>query len=485
MENTKLIAILRVLNAKKLGQLKKLMQSPLFYRRKEAIALFNYLVPYAPHYNNAQLLRSTVAQALFPKQPESTMNRAISELFQLIEDYIAFQAADDNSINKQLSLLEFYADHQLDKLFNHTLLRIQELMSQEAIRNERYYYYQYSLNEIVSAYTNKQQSKQTDQYIALLGQNLDTFYVITKLQYLCTVFNRASINNVQHNISLLDELIQYIKSNALIYNIPAVQLYYHALLMQYEKKDEHFFILKSLLGNYYTLLHKNQQLGLYQLLKNYCIFAIKEGKSDFRQYLLELYQSNIATKLLHNNDDYITHATFKNIITLYVQCEQFQNAHTFIAEHQTQLSPQYRQYVLDYCLGFIAYHEHKFEIAIAHLQNVNVYPNIYYQLDTRKLLILLYYEQAYYAQQRKEELLDNAITSLHKFVKEQKTMVAHEKKLWRAFCRGMTKLLQIAISQQSKQAHKPKLDNINEDIQQMSPKDQIWFNDQLNRLGLR
>lgn len=91
MINSSLLTILRIMRAEDLRTLKYLLVSPLFKltnRHQDAVDLFQYLLQYAPAYDDAHALaRPAVARLLFGRRsdPDNELRKSMSHLMQLIK----------------------------------------------------------------------------------------------------------------------------------------------------------------------------------------------------------------------------------------------------------------------------------------------------------------------------------------------------------------------------------------------------------------
>ncbi len=117
MRNSPLIRTLQLLNKDELDALYYFVSSPIFNERnrfQDTLALFEYLRPHFPDFDDAALSRDKAGAALFPerKSKEDEINKAMAQLMNVLRQFIIFRhfAVRDGKIARKSAQKAFSED---------------------------------------------------------------------------------------------------------------------------------------------------------------------------------------------------------------------------------------------------------------------------------------------------------------------------------------------------------------------------------------
>jgi hypothetical protein len=204
-------------------------------------------------------------------------------------------------------------------------------------------------------------------------------------------------------------------------SVPIIAFYKNLLnLLHFPEKTEYFDDTLSLLRQCPNLFNPVELRNIYAIVRSYCISKINTGNKIFEQKLWELYDSQIHSDAILNEEKEIAPATFKNIIVLGIRLHKIVETEKIIQNYQIHLAVNLRQDVVNYCYAKIYFYKKDYP-PIVKLLNQMQYDDIFFQIDARKLLIQTYFELNEIAH------LQSSMNSLRVYLYRNKTLSPHHK----------------------------------------------------------
>jgi len=347
MLNSSLLITLRLLNTEEWQVLDYFVASPLFKlnnRHQDAVALLNYLKPYAPAFSDAHTLeREQVAASLFGHRanPEAELRKAMSNLNQILRKMVLLQQWNNSAeaetlqtARAELAMMRFYyarlgkpesskaaekknkqADAILEQLYNSIIAKTetealedintwtaQQYLELLHIRFEARYIW-FNFNELNNGDTMTllleaiQEQESLYQYLRL--------DLLTILQAKLTVDN---FSNKEQQAQYADQFIAQILQNPPQLPIPntipfQATMYYYALQMLRDLEQpsgiEAFNQLDALLNTAAKQLPGEQVLGLKAVQRLFCSIVVNRTRSPFfQQRRFELVREHLEQEML-------------------------------------------------------------------------------------------------------------------------------------------------------------------------------------------
>jgi hypothetical protein len=393
MENSKLIQIVKTFSAKELRECGEFVHSPFFNKHEEFVALYDYLRSCAPNFSPKKITREAVYKALFPKKKydEKHINHLMSFLLKLVEQYIGYNQYSKNEIFENINILKAYIEKGLDKHYNYVYEITQEKLKKYPHRNLDFFYLQYLLSETDNQYFLSQKMRKYDVRLQSAADYFDLYLMAGKLKYFCEMQDRKMSLAADYKLKMLTEISSALKEIE-IENYPGIQVYW-VILQMLEKPSEqkHFHELKKLISANKNIfpLHELQNLYFYAI--NYSIRKVNVGEQEFLKELFTLYNDALNVGLLLENNQ-LSPWTYKNLIGVALRLKEFDWAEKFIKEKNVLLAEEFRDNALNYNLAELYYYKRDFDNAMLHLNKVE-FSDIYYSLDTKKMMLKIYFEQ--------------------------------------------------------------------------------------------
>ncbi len=450
MKDLKLIQLLRGLTRRERKQLDDYMQSPFFYKRRECVALHEYIKPFAPDYSDAKLQRETAFAAVFAGEPYNAhrLLRAASELARDVENCLAHGHFQQNEAKKRELLAEYYFENNNFDYLEATVNEWARQTAQTATRDLTYYKQQAAI------WNFRRKSNDTkEQHTAAaaeLDRHIDIIFVIEKLRFYEQKLSNAQVLNKAVDSSLVEPVLVYIAQKPEVLDLPIVKL--HDLLVQLLSQNtvSQFTELLAFLRKNKAVLPNEDLRQAYLLAENSCAIQLRQGNPAYWQLTFDLYEQEIENGILYNPDGSLRISVFKNVITVALRLAKYEWAVQFLTENKRRLPPAERDEVCEYNLANIYFHQSEYEKTLD-LLNAMQYVDDFYKIAARVLRLKTYYilqgQKPFYA-----DLLESELAAFKVFIYRNQALNKDYKEQYRNFMLFLEKIHKLQPKDAKKRA---------------------------------
>lgn len=430
MDGSKLNGILQSFTRHDDALFKQYLQSPFFNKDKQVLPLYNIITSNKVKPSNKQLLYKKA----FKKTDfnDKHWRYLTSALCTHAENFLAWRYFQNNQKEILLAKATILAQRDCEKAYDYTYIDINRHINATTHEAEHYQFVFSALNTHIGYMAQKQKRKYKLPFDDAM-HNLDCYYVAKKIQLYCDMLNAQNILSGDFKVTLLDEIKQLIHKKH-FRQVPAVEIYYTIMLTLTEPEDEkHFDALKELLHTKAQLFPPLEQRDLYQYLKNYCIKKINQGSREYVRTLFNTYKEILANKKIMNVD-FFSQWEYKNVVTIALRLGEKAWAKNFIEGYNVYLQPAERKNAFTYNMANWYFFEKRYNMVLKLLQEVE-FTDLYYQLDSKSILLKTYYEQG------DEEMFLFHVGAFKIFLKRNKTISEYQRKIFNNLIKYTLKLL--------------------------------------------
>jgi hypothetical protein len=154
--------------------------------------------------------------------------------------------------------------------------------------------------------------------------------------------------------------------------------------------DIHFKNLKKLLRSHQNELNENDKRDAFQYFFNYCIKRINKGEPEFMKELFNGYKEALENKAMFHKGK-LSQWDYKNIATIGYKLCEYKWVKQFLRTYKSHLPEAEKENAWHYNRANYLFQTKKYAEAVSLLQKVN-FTDLYYQLDTRAILLKIYFE---------------------------------------------------------------------------------------------
>jgi len=387
----KLYEALTALDKSEVGQITKMLSSSFFVRRKDVQRLFEFLTPFAL---KAKVFpaKEIVFRKVFPSKPfdYALLRGTMSDLLEMIEEYLLIQYRRTNKIESRLQLTEIYRKRDVSKCYQASVRKTGNLLDDQPLRNA-YYYQQllYFHNEKMNFQMNNQRTKNFN--LSELSETLDILYLVRKLKHSCKQLSHQQVFKTEYDYGLLHHLLPVIEQPKYL-KIPGIAIYYYCFRFLSEEDGRPFFKkFKTILKDNKPIFESSELKVHYLSAINFCIRKLNQGHTEFRREIFDLYQDGLAANYFIENGN-LSRFTFNNIVAAGIQLKEFEWLEIFIQNFAPSLEEEYRATTVHYSRARIAFTQKNYDAALLHLQSAE-YKDIVITLIAKSTIMKIFYEQ--------------------------------------------------------------------------------------------
>jgi hypothetical protein len=390
MENSKITGILKTFSRKEMTDFGQFLHADFFCINENIRKLFQELSSYYPDFKGDGLKKEALHRVIFGRMAydDKKIRYLLTDLTRHAEDFLSFKAFDADAQQKKVLLSRELTKRDCEKAYFHHYQELQEPPT--PIRDAAFYFNRYQAELDHLTYEIPRQKRKAQITVASVTANLDKFYIARKLQLCCEIFNVQNVMHVDHQVLLLDELLEYLRMNPMD-DAPVISIYYQILMtLMFSDDEKHFEKLCSELLLHEKKITHSELRDMYQYVLNYCIKKINLGNLNYQQTLFDTYKTILNNKVIFV-DDYLSQWDFKNICTIGFRLKEFAWAGEFIEKFHLFIRNADRDNAFLYNKAYLHFHLGEFNTSLNLLQKVN-FTDLYYQIDTRAMILKIYYE---------------------------------------------------------------------------------------------
>lgn len=431
MQNSRLIQLLEILKPAELKELNQFIQCKFFHTNKKryekVLLLFKEII--SPKWKIVILTQEELARKLFESAEEqSNIRHYISQSIDLVQKYLVCKYETSDSKKSDHTLLKIFNKRKNKHLCKLQKSKVERNMGTAVGSDYFYSHFKLAKDSLVAVDSpDKKTVAKNNANLKTLVSNLDLFFLVNQFNYACieTDFRVLPVGE-KFNLPFLEILLKEIP-NTPYFDEPIIKMYWHAYKMLNVKTENHYLALKNLLFENYATLKEYYHKHLFHHLENYCAITISKGNHEYFSDLWEIAIFRLEKKLLKE----LTLAEYKNLITTGVMLALkesnvgFTDVLQFVEKYTNKVPLKSRKDAAAYAQTYIAFHQGNYKVApqeliISEEPKLTIYKfkDIYYQVDSRRLLIMAYFclEQV--------ENFDKMCKNLRVFLDERKGFIS-------------------------------------------------------------
>lgn len=366
--------------------------------RTDYLGLYQQLLKFAPEFSSPKLSKPAVWQQWNPAKnyQELRFNNYLSELLQILYEFLAVQTVQNNRLLQSQLLLERFGEQEQATFIPYMLKRFEFDLEKNPLRDGHYFYQKILANQYWDYYEITQEKRQYNIYLQKENNHLDLYYHCEKLRVALDMYSRKNIVNLEYHASHLPHIVQHYREHPdQLEAYPAINIYFHALdMVRHPASSGAYFKVKDLLKQHFTIFPVQEVRTLYNYLLNFCVRKINTGEPGYYEEILTLYKFLLSEQLLEQQGK-LTQWTFINILTAGLRLKNFTWTEDFIHQYKDALAPENRENVYAYSLAALYFEKGDLDSALQLLQAV-VFTDAFYQVAAKIIQLKIYYLQQEY-----------------------------------------------------------------------------------------
>lgn len=391
LKKSKFIILVQKCSKKELEEFKDWLYSPAHNKSEQVKTLFQFVLKAAPTFEKVD--KKEAFQAVFGHQRynELKINNVISLLTRQLLDFLGFKNYQNSRHLAQICLMDELLQRDFDKLMLQEGQRLVKEKSKSSIQNSSTFFDEYLYYKQLDEQFLKKPKREYDENLQQKNNNLDLFYIATKLKIACDMVSRNTVIQANYQIHHFKDLMDWIENNEFQYlKYPAIGVYYQALKTIQTGKIEDYKVLKSLLAENLHIFPNTEISKVYDYALNFCIRQINQGNAAFYNEILELYKFLLENKIIFVNG-YLAQWDYKNIITVGTRLGETVWTEQFILDYKKHLPPKDRENAFIYNLASFYYSTKAYKKSLQLLHEVK-FTDASYHLGAKIIQLKSFYE---------------------------------------------------------------------------------------------
>lgn len=396
----------------------KFVRSSFFTHRKDVADLFQVLQKAVykkqPIPEKAAIYRQVFGNDSYD---DLRLRATMSDLRALVESFLMYQAQAGNALKSRLALTVQLRERNLNKLYEQSARRAEQLLREHPLRNAEYHQLQAELLLEEAQYLTRT-TRTAELPLQRISDTIDIVYLTQKLRHACTQLSHQAVYRTEYDFGLIKDLIPQIEQDRYLH-IPAVALYYFCYRFMTEQYSEVYFrrFLDTLSEN--EPLFDNAELKtLYLIAINYCIRKLNEGRQTSIEEGWSLYQTGLQRGYFIEHER-LSSFTFNNIVAFGIKLRHFEQVEHFIRNYRDYLEPSQRDSFVSLNRARLEYTRGNLAQALSALQTAD-FKDLVNNLIAKTLLIKIYYQMG------ELSLLDSHVESFRVFIARRKLSQYHQ-----------------------------------------------------------
>lgn len=435
-----ILQLLKQLSTRERTKFQEYVSASFFNKNEKIKQLCQILLTYAPAFNPDTINKEAIYQQIYlsPKYQELKLNNLISDLLQLLYDYLSYVQYEKQHSHQKGLLLSALQDRNLRQHMPRQAKRYRQIQQKSPFRSHQYFWDEYRLHEELDRLSLSSGKRGYDKNLQLKSDMLDMYYCCNKLSMACDMTSRNIVVNAGYECNFLTEILAQFQANERLQQQPTLQIYYKTLeMLQQEDETKHYFQLKELLGLHWQLFPSNELRILYHYALNYGVKKINSGKVEFYQEILELYKILLSKKIIFK-DGYLTQWTYINIVTAGIRLQDYEWTENFINEYRGSLHPSNQHNVYIYNLAALYYAQRDYKRALQLLHDVE-FTDAFYHLSAKIIQLKSYYDL------EETEAFISLAEATRIYITRNRQLSDYQKRSNANFLKLATRLLQIRL----------------------------------------
>jgi hypothetical protein len=436
MNSSPLLDIFKHLSKQDCKELSDFVNSPFHNKKREVIALFEYLdknveIP-------ANLKKETVFKAVFPDTKtynDKTMRYTMSFLMKSIQQYLIYNDLENNDLDTGLRLNRALRLRGADKAYLKALSENYQRLEGQILRHSDFHLHSFHL-QLEELQYRHQKKRSAELNLQAISDSLTDYYVTELLRQACVMHSHESVSQKSYNHLFLAVILEKIQSGE--YKCPpSVFAYFYAYKMLLgDSQLDDFQRLKQIITDDNSIFPQNEIRDFYLLAINFCIKKLNSGERSFELEALDLYKKGLQNGSILENKT-LSPFTYKNVMLLALKHGEYVWVEQFLHDFKKHLPANERENIFKYNLALFYFRQNDYPKAMTLLQEVTL-KEVLFNLDARRVLMCIYYELGEIA------ALDSLLESFTVFLHRQKNLGYH-KNNYQNLIKFVKKLLQMDL----------------------------------------
>lgn len=345
MRTGKLIDLLSSVRPEEMRWLAKFVRSPYYNANVLVTGLFDYLRSYHPDFDSPKLEKQAVFKHLLPDQPydDRRLRLIMFRLSEVVEEFLVAQRLKSDRLRRDELLVDELGERNQYELFEKRHRTLIEEWKKAPYRDESYYLNLWRLQHRYFYHPQTARFDISAEDLAGIMENLDAFYLLSKMRYGAELRNRENILSERHQIWLLPECRDLAARHPVFGGDKVFQVSRDVLSLMEQPQEEAIYrrLEDNVIANH-NLFRPEDQSALLRYLINATIQLYNTGRPAFLRNQFRLYCLGLEKELFLREGE-LSDITFLNIIVTATVLKEIDWVEGFIQKYGASVPAEARE----------------------------------------------------------------------------------------------------------------------------------------------
>ena len=402
MKKLKIFGLLSSIRSIELKRFEKYIESDSHYSSRNYKPLSDYLLKFYPDFSSKELTLEAMYDTLYPgkKFNHRVIISRLSELNRMVENFLLSRRLENNNYIRSRLLAEELMERKEFDTFD---LVINKMIKEKHEKPELSEQYLYELDQLMMIRGSSCMLREEFSDASLILKDHIEIFIIYFLSRLFSMYGFIrNLEEFQLPGDSLKYLEQYMKNIDFENMTKIVSKANHSVYIDIIFKvhklnmsgfdDELYFECKEKFYRNISLFDTYGKFIIFNFLYIYCIHQINTKRCEFDKEIYELLNNII----LHRSysikpKDHMPSMLFRETVITGLKLKDHSGINKFIKNYSGELAPEYKNTVVNFCLGKLRLSEKKYYQAIT-LYNKCPKNILIITIDIKMDLLMCYYE---------------------------------------------------------------------------------------------
>lgn len=388
--NSKLILIIRSFKRKEMTKFGEFIRSPYFNKNKPVIRLYSELNIHFPQFNKRNFSVENLFSGVFPgeKYNYHKISNVISDLYKLAEQFLAQKRIESEDFYIERKILKELRSRELYKIYEQKHSSYLKQIVNSRFKDEEHFFRLYELTDEYLWYAT---IKKPNAELNILQTEFDhyiNYILIRLLRFYNLMIHEKNQNNVNYNLKLFDEILNYVKNNDS--KIPVLEIFKTILLLLNTKERKYYDILWKLKEKYSEQLRFDDNYLVYVHLYDFAAYMVNfKGEDSYNRDMFRIYKEMIDKRYM--TPENFLYPNLMNVVKIACRVNEFEYAEKIIEAFEHYFPPDEKNNIITFCMGTIEYSKGNLRKAMKQFSMTN-FQNYIFKVQVKILLLKIYYK---------------------------------------------------------------------------------------------
>jgi hypothetical protein len=473
VKNTKLIKLLRTFSLTELKRFRDFVKSPYYNKNKNVIRLNEILTRYYPSFDHSQFIEEIIFTKIFGRESFDyfKLKNIISDLYNLGIEFLKQQPNIITSFYKDYNLLTEFRSRKLWSYHKKAIEALENSFAEVEIKDSMFLYNNYLLT-MESHLSNVLEKPNSTVMIQAEFNSFFEFSILNLLKFYNLMMHINKENNINIDMKMLSDVINYIKKNETSGN-PAIVTYRYLVLLAAGRKEEDYIFLKEYLFKNFRKLSYEDAYYANMYIVGYCTDRYNiNGERKYINECADLLEHSYSHDLVTLGE--LLYPNFINYVKVFTRAGRTELARKFIADYRSKLPQKILESCLNFSNAYILHYEGDFTGALSLVSRAG-FPWMIMKIQVKVMQVQLNFQLGYFEETR------NIIDSFRKLLVKEKSISTDYRSSMLRFLKHTISLISI-FELSDKKLKKLEMKKLKEELSFSQPNHfgvRFWLEDRL------